>query len=228
MTTPDTPKPIDVEALLAIAARFATQDNRCTAHAAFHVQRRTRTVGLDPNLLDDPDAILFVEQGEMVPSDHWKPLEQAFQNDTPSITVDETEYTLSELDRYGFMLAWETVQVCFTEQGALDYLRADGHNISRDGEPRIFVESFHRNAEMIEFRDLIPFLPDLLASHKRLAEVEAQLAELTAAVLAFREADLAIDAKDSTLRIKDRLVLTTEKLDDLSALADRLRALGEG
>lgn len=67
-------------------------------------------------------------------------------------------------------------------------------------------------------------IADLLAAHKRLAEVEAQLAELMAAVLAFRKADLAIDAKDSTLRIKDRLVLTTAKLDDLRALADRLQA----
>ncbi len=86
-----------------------------------------------------------------------------------------------------------------------------------------------KNAEAVnEWRDR--YSRERLAKDQfesRFRDTEAQLAELTAAVLAFREADLAIDAKDSTLRIKDRLVLTTEKLDDLRALADRLRALGD-
>ncbi len=47
---------------------------------------------------------------------------------------------------------YETVMVCFTEGGAQEYLRQDGHNLR---EPRIYVESFNRCPEMIAIRDVL-------------------------------------------------------------------------
>lgn len=156
--------PADLAELQRIVARLSDQDNRCTRDAAYCVQKAVLVSGMDPQWTDDPEDIMFIENGEPVSEDHWMAIEAAYQDGAETVTVDGEEYTLADLDRCAFKREWETVQICFTEEGAEAYLLADQHNLSRDGEPRIFVESFHRNNEMITLRRILPELAMLAAN----------------------------------------------------------------
>ncbi len=155
--------PDDIAELQRIAARLGDQDNRCTAEIAFCVQRMNLVSGLDPQWSDNPEGIMFYLDGEAVDSDHWLRLEAAHQEDLECLVIDGAEYILADLDRTAFKYEWETVQVCFTEEGAKAYLERDGHNLSRYGKPRIYGESFYRNVEMITLRRIIPELAALVA-----------------------------------------------------------------
>lgn len=156
--------PADLAELQRIVARLSDQDNRCTGEAAFYVQKVVPVFGIDPQWVDDPSDIRFGQEGECVDEAHCLEIETAYQDGMSQVTIGEDTYLISELDRYAVAHKWETVQVCFTEEGARAYLKADQHNISRDGEPRIFVESFHRNNEMITLRRILPELAMLAAN----------------------------------------------------------------
>jgi hypothetical protein len=108
--------------LQAVAARLATQDNRCTAEPMFCVQEKRREYGYDPRWTDNTVWLLDREEVE---------------SDTP------------EADETGYQDKWHTVMVAFTEGGCEEYLRVNGHH---HGETRIYVESFYRCAEMIAIR----------------------------------------------------------------------------
>lgn len=148
-------KPDDYKELCRIVDRLRDQDNRCTSEVAFCVQRATFEGGFDPSCANE---VMFVQDSEPVLEDHWSALEKAYQAGEGRVTIGDWEYVIEELERYGFQRGWETVQVCFTEEGAKNYLRRNGHNLSRHGEPRIYVESFHRNVEMMTLRRILPEL----------------------------------------------------------------------
>lgn len=48
-------------------------------------------------------------------------------------------------ERVGYRITWQVVTVCLTREGALDYLRNNGHNLT---EPRVYVLSGWRNREV--------------------------------------------------------------------------------
>ena len=126
--------------LADISARLQTQDNRCTAEPMFCLQILVRDTGYDPNYSDD-HAWINMDSGE----------------------YEETEPDAPGSERFGFKDRWETVMVAFTEQGILDYMELDGHNVKRrahNGETRIFVESFRRCNEMVRIRHALLEAPD--------------------------------------------------------------------
>ena len=158
------PTPDQFAALRRIAARLADQDNRGTMHAAYEVQKAVRRTGMDPRDVDNC-KILWVHHGEEIPSSLWRIADQAYEDDATSfIDPEETDtiYQMDHLERIGFVLDWETVQTCFTQEGAQAYINRNGHNLDDHAPPRIMGESFHRNHEMIAVREL---LPKLLAAY---------------------------------------------------------------
>ena len=118
----------------AIGHRLQTQDNRCTADPMFCVQGRRRIYGLDPQWVDDV-VWIDIEDGTT-------------EVDEPE-GGEETQYVL----RSGYVDIWETLAVCFTEDGCKQHLELNGHNYRRYKEVRIYVESFRRNPEMQAIRD---------------------------------------------------------------------------
>jgi hypothetical protein len=122
------------------------------------VQRATFQGGLDPSLCDK-EELMYVHEGEALPEEWWPRITKAMNDDAEEIVFGDEEqgedehYTLSEIETYGFKKDWETVQTFLTEEGAKNYLEANGHNLRKFGEPRIYVESFHRNKEMIDIRE---------------------------------------------------------------------------
>lgn len=115
--------------LPSIAERLKTQDNRATEEPSFCVQVKVRDVGYDANYSDSDNSVwIDMQSGEFEECD----------KDTPGA------------EQFGYKDRWETVMVAFTEAGAEDYIRQNGHN--HKGEKRIYVESFRRCEEMIAIR----------------------------------------------------------------------------
>ena len=121
--------------LLDISERLRTQDNRCTAEPMFCLQIKVRDTGYDPNYSGDTVWI------DMEGGDYEEVLPE-----TPGA------------EEFGYKDRWETVMVAFTEQGLMDYMDKDGHNVKRrshNGETRIYVNSFMRCDEMIRVRQAL-------------------------------------------------------------------------
>lgn len=60
------------------------------------------------------------------------------------------------LTKTAYQDSWETVQMFFTEVGAEEYLRVNGHNLRGGKEPpRIYVDSAFRNAEWQAIRAML-------------------------------------------------------------------------
>lgn len=156
----------DIAELQRIAARLGDQDNLCTQYVMFCVQKVVFISGLDESLGND-DEIMWVHQGEMMCESHWPIITKARDNDQDTVTLDGDEYDMKDLESYGFRRGWETVQVCFTREGAENYIKANGHNLSQYGPPRIYGESFHRNVEMMTLHRILPALAAIAAAPGR-------------------------------------------------------------
>lgn len=137
---------MNLEAMAAIGREIATQDNRSTNLPIFIVQTRRRIYGLDPQYGDD--EFEWVSQDECVPVDAEtaKACEAKYKEDGEETNEEHYTHRLCYLD------IWENEQTFFTEHGAEEYIRVNGHNLSH---PRIYVESLHRNAEMIAVREFL-------------------------------------------------------------------------
>jgi hypothetical protein len=133
--------------LKQIAENLHTQDNRSTADPAFLVQACERIGPImweysSGNLYfhDHNECETYYEDGP--DPERWKHLKEL---DLEAVLPDH-------ITAAGYVENWATVQVCFTEQGCKDYLEANGHNLRHYHGTRIYVASFHRNAEMVEIR----------------------------------------------------------------------------
>jgi len=126
--------------LAEIGQLLRTQDNRITAHPIFVVQRKVRVYGIDPDLA-----------GEHV----WHHSDGSDADAEMTALLDE-DYERGhripgEWNRTWYHEHWAWVQPFFTEEGAKEYLRVNGHNVR--GETRIYVESGFRNAEWQAVRE---------------------------------------------------------------------------
>lgn len=114
--------------LLHIGKLLLTQDNRITADPIFVVQQRHRIYGFDPDYSDD---VVWLD-------------EECNEMDCGDEEGEESEYT-----RTAYVDQWEFVTACFTEAAADAYIAANSHNLK---EPRVYVESGHRNQEWKDIR----------------------------------------------------------------------------
>lgn len=125
----------NLDNILKIKKNLSEQDNRLTKDPMFCVQKCVRDVGYSPDYAEDT-VWINMESGE----------------------YEEVEPDAQGAEEFGYIIRWETVMVCFTEQGCKDYLEKNGHNISHgayQGQVRIFVESFNRCSEMQSIRDFL-------------------------------------------------------------------------
>ena len=124
-----------------------TQSNRSTMHPIYVVQRECKNFGEN---LNNPDGHGFVR-----PSWDYEVATGLTHN---RLTLLWDDYSGRKIfgqeywQRYEYEIFWQDVQWCFTEKGAEDYLKANGHNL---GKTRIYVKSLNRNAEMIAVREML-------------------------------------------------------------------------
>lgn len=133
----------------AISERLHSQDNRCTAHPCFCVQVLER---IGPMLPEYSDTRMYHNHEhcetyypERPDPEEWKRLNK----------LDEAGDLPDGITAGGYVEKWKTVQVCFTEDGCNQYLERDGHNLRHYFGVRIYVESFHRNSEMLAIREAL-------------------------------------------------------------------------
>lgn len=126
---------MDMNDLPTIAHNLRTQDNRITANPIFLVQQKQRVCGLE-----ESDTYVWVdESSEKVDEEKAAELEEADLYDHHRDGSTTKGYRkVYYRDEYVF------VQPFFTEHGAQEYIRMNGHNLR---EPRIYVESGYRNHE---------------------------------------------------------------------------------
>lgn len=131
--------------LKALGNAIATQDNLATAHPLFVVFQKQPVVAHEDY---DHDRIEYYDSNEC---------ENLEEEDDPS------KYELlSRLDELGELPDhWRRVAVkdvdsfvtaCFTEQGAKDFIAAQGRNLNK---PFIYASSLYRNTEMIGLREFL-------------------------------------------------------------------------
>jgi hypothetical protein len=116
-----------------------TQDNRCTAEPFFVVQEKHRIYGIDADEHDASHEWMTEDCDGKADDDEAKELDEKYDNGEPT----------PGWVRVGYVDEWRDVTGCFTEQGAKQFIRINGHNLK---EPRIYAKSLYRNAEMIAIR----------------------------------------------------------------------------
>lgn len=124
-----------IERVKAAAAELLTQDNLCTADPIFCVQL-ARAIVAPPGHYDDKC---------------W------MSNDGEYDVYYEEPDDPGDADEFSFCVIWFTCASFFTYEGALEYIKSNGHNLHCDAgkEPRIYVESMWRWREMIDVRDML-------------------------------------------------------------------------
>lgn len=139
-----------------IGANLHTQDNRITANPIFLVQQKHRTGGFEESYADQH---VWIRDGEEVDDVIAALLDEADKTGSSVIThpddEDRLDKTVREVDDYRkvyYRDEYVFVQPFFTEHGAQEYIRANGHNLR---EPRIYVESGYRNAEWAAVREYL-------------------------------------------------------------------------
>lgn len=126
----------------AIAERLKTQDNHATREPLYLVQQRRRMTGLDPRFSGELTWWNSPNQCEATPEE-FERLEAAYQE-----SYEEPDDWI----RSAYVDTWEFVTVCLTEAAARAYIAANAHNLT---DPRVFVDSAHRNDEMIAVRRML-------------------------------------------------------------------------
>ena len=138
-----------------IGKRIRTQDGACTRDPMFVVQRKVRDYGYDTDYCE---------------SCVWLDTSNDYVEATPEEAAkldDDCNALGSGWEWAGYNDRWEFITVFFTRASAEAFIERHGHRWR--GEVRIFVESFHRNEEMIAVRN------HLVATSNRQDEHEAAL-----------------------------------------------------
>jgi len=120
-----------------IAEAVRTQNNRITENPVFVVQQKRRDFGYDSDHADNYT--------------YWQGGEEITDPDTLETIANEiAERGFTDTHKSYYIDRWEFVTACFTEKGCEDYIRQNRHNLK---EPRIYVESGHRNDEWKAIRN---------------------------------------------------------------------------
>ena len=123
--------------------QLLTQDNRCTWHPIFLVEREVWIYGLDTGYTDD---VAWIHDGAAVDDEVSAKLEQAYWDDEDTCKIDDDlEINLDDCERVGVYKYWEFMQPFFTHEAAQAFI--DCHGEKYDGELRIMVDSAYRNPE---------------------------------------------------------------------------------
>lgn len=129
-----------------IEQQLPVQDNLCTAHPIFMVQKLVRDFGYDAARFDGQSLWVHEDDCDVdVDPITAKGLEEQYQQDGDE---DPEGYR-----RLGYQDRWENVQPFFTRDGALCWMARNLHNYGRG--LRVYVECAHDNPEWQAVRELL-------------------------------------------------------------------------
>jgi hypothetical protein len=134
--------------ILAMSEQMRTQNNACTAYPLFIVYEKKRIYGMDIDFADD--NIVWIDAD----SDYC----EADERKTKALERYYHRYVRMPRawQRTAYIDVDEFDQVCFTRQGAEEYIQRNRHNLKK---PYIYVEHINRrNEEMRAVRDFLEAL----------------------------------------------------------------------
>lgn len=138
-----------IRELHALVEQLRTQDNACTAHPVFVVQKKVRDYGFDTAHDDGANIVWLHTDGDEATDEEAAEFEKGYEE-----TLDEP----ADWMRTAYRDRWEPVQFCLTRAGAEAYIACNGHNL---GETRIYVDSAHRNHEIQLLQKTLPELVNM-------------------------------------------------------------------
>ena len=133
--------------LAALGDKLRTQDNACTAEPLFVVYEAERIYGLDLDYASDCCWLRPIEHdgGEETDPEVIAQLDALLDAGDDTI-IDGAEYT-----RTGYVDRDRFVTLCFTRDGAEDFIARNKHR--HRGALRIDVDSAYRNPELKAIRN---------------------------------------------------------------------------
>lgn len=134
-----------------IAENLHVQDARMTNSPIFIVQQKNRICGLEDGY--SHEHIWVDESSEEVDDEEEiRLLDEAERLCLDAIVLEEETRDFDDYRKVYYRDEYVFVQPFFTEHGAQEYIKVNGHNLR---EPRIYVESGYRNEEWRLIREYL-------------------------------------------------------------------------
>ena len=134
-----------IEQLAALSAELRTQDNAITADPLFVVFQEERIYGVSQDYQTDGYTWVGEDDSAVTADDDEAKVLDKLLDDDRELSIGGVTY-----QRVWYRIVPRFVTACLTRKGAEDYIARNGHNLTK---PYIYVESLHRNEEMIALRE---------------------------------------------------------------------------
>lgn len=134
-----------IEQLAALRTELQTQDNAITADPLFVVFQEERIYGVSQDYQTDGYTWVGEDDSAVTADDDEAKVLDKLLDDDRELSIGGVTY-----QRVWYRIVPRFVTACLTRKGAEDYIARNGHNLTK---PYIYVESLHRNEEMIELRN---------------------------------------------------------------------------
>ena len=129
----------------ALSTELRTQDNAITDDPLFVVFQEERIYGVSPNYQTNGFTWVGVDDSSVTADDdEAKVLDKLYDEDR-ELSIGGVIY-----QRVWYRIVPRFVTACLTRKGAQSYLDRNAHNLTN---PYVYVDSLHRNAEMIALRN---------------------------------------------------------------------------
>ena len=133
------------EQLAALREELRTQDNAITADPLFVVFQEERIYGVSQDYRTDGYEWVSEDDSSVTADDDEAKVLDKLLDEDRELSIGGMTY-----QRVWYRIVPRFATACLTRKGAEDYIARNGHNLTK---PYIYVESLHRNEEMIALRE---------------------------------------------------------------------------
>lgn len=133
------------EQLEALREELRTQDNAITADPLFAVFQEERIYGVSQDYQTNGYTWVGEDDSSVTADDDEAKVLDKLLDDDRELSIGGVTY-----QRVWYRIVPRFVTACLTRNGAEVFIARDGHNLTK---PYIYVESLHRNEEMIALRN---------------------------------------------------------------------------
>ena len=134
-----------LDQLSALCTELQTQDNAITADPLFVVFQEERIYGVSQNYQTNGFTWVGVDDSSVTADDDEAKVLDKLLDEDRELSIGGVTY-----ERVWYRIVPRFVTACLTRKGAQSYLDRNAHNLTN---PYVYVDSLHRNAEMIALRN---------------------------------------------------------------------------
>lgn len=131
--------------LSKLRTELQTQDNAITADPLFVVFQEERIYGVSQDYQTNGYMWVGEDDSSVTADDDEAKVLDKLLDDDRELSIGGVTY-----QRVWYRIVPRFVTACLTRKGAENYISRNGHNLTK---PYIYVESLHRNEEMIALRN---------------------------------------------------------------------------